>query len=99
MTKEKDIEVIIVSFADYTSYDFVEPGMFFVMSSMQDYYFFKTADRAKAQQKCNEIFGENFFIVKTSRNIKTKSRLESGTYSAYGSNSRKGFASQLKKTN
>lgn len=98
MTKEKDIEVVIVSFADYTSYDFVEPGMFFVMSASQDYYFFKTGDRVKAQQKCNEIFGENFYTVKTSRNIKTKSRLESGTYSAYGSNSRKGFASQLKRT-
>ena len=99
MAKEKDIEVVIVSFADYTSYDFQEPGMFFVMSANQDYYFFKTGDRAKAQQKCNEIFGESFYTVKTSRNIKTKSRLESGTYSAYGSNSRKGFASQLKKTN
>lgn len=98
MTKEKEIEVVIVSFADYTSYDFVEPGMFFVMSASQDYYFFKTGDRAKAQQKCNEIFGENFYTVKTSRNIKNKSRLESGEYSACGTNSRKGFAANLKRS-
>lgn len=97
--KEKDIEVVIVSYQDYTSYDFQEPGMFFVMSASQQYYFFKTGDRAKAQTKCNELFGENFYTVKTSRNIKTKSRLESGTYSAYGTNTRRGMASQLRKTN
>lgn len=96
--KKKDIEVVIVSYQDYVSYDFIEPGMFFVMSASQEYFFFKTGDRNKAQQKCNELFGENFYTVKTSRNIKTKSRLESGTYSAYGNNTRRGMAANLRKT-
>lgn len=97
-TKKKDIEVVVFSYQDYTSYDFVEPGHFFVMSASQEYYFFKTGDRAKAQEKCNQLFGENFYTVKTSRNIKTKSKREDGGVSASGSNSRKGFAPQLKRT-
>lgn len=96
--KHKDIEVVIVSYQDYTAYDFIEPGHFFVMSASQQYYFFKTSDRSKAQAKCNELFGEGFYTVKTSRNIKTKSSLESGGYSAYGTTSRRGSGSWLRKT-
>lgn len=96
--KKKEIEVVIVTYQDYTAYDFIEPGMFFVMSASQQYYFFKTGDRSKAQAKCNELFGDGFYTVKTSRNIKTKSSLESGGLSATGVNSRKGFAANLRKT-
>lgn len=98
MSKEKDIEVVIVSYQQYTDYEFIEPGTYFVMSASQDYYFFKTSDRTKAQAKCNELFGDGFYTVKTSKNIKTKSRLESGTYSAYGTSSRRGMAANLRKT-
>lgn len=97
--KPKVIEVVIVSFTDYTSYDFVEPGSFFSMSAMQDYYFYKTSDRKMAQDKCDEIFGANRYVVKTSKNIATKSKREDGGVSASGTNSRKCFAPQLKKTN
>lgn len=99
MSKEKEIEVVIVSYQQYTDYEFIEPGSYFVMSASQDYYFFKTSDRAKAQQKCNELFGENKYLVKSGKMTKSKSRREDGGYSAMGSNSRKGFAPQLKKTN
>lgn len=88
--KVKEIEVVIVLFEDYTSYDFVEPGSFFSMSAMQDYYFYKTSDRKVAQDKCDEIFGPNRYVVKTSKNIVTKSKLESGGLSATGTSCRKG---------
>lgn len=88
--KKKEIEVVIVSFADYTSYNFQEPGSFFSMSAMQDYYFYKTSDRKLAQDKCDEIFGVNRYTVKTSKNIVTKSKLESGGLSATGTSCRKG---------
>lgn len=96
--KKKEVQVIMVSYEDYIGYDFVEPGLFFSVSAMQVYYFYKTSDRAAAQEKCDSIFGPNKYVVKTSKTIKTKSSREDGGYSAYGSNSRKGFASQLKKT-
>lgn len=94
----KEIEYIVVSYEQYTDYDFIEPGSFFVMSATQDYYFFKTSDRTKAQAKCDELFGKGKYTVKTSKNQKTKSKLESGGCSAYGTTSRRGSGSWLRPT-
>ena len=94
----KDIEVVVVSYQQYTDYEFIEPGSYFMMDSMQNYNFFKTSDRAKAQAKCDEMFGVGKYTVKTSKNQKTKSRLESGGLSACGTTSRKGSGSWLRKT-
>lgn len=88
--KVKEIEVVVVSFADYTSYDFVEPGTYFSVSAMQEYYFYKTADRKIAQDKCDSLFGPNKYVVKTSKTIKTKSKLESGGQSVYATATTKG---------
>ena len=96
--KKKEIEVVVVSFTDYTSYDFVDPGTYFSVSAMQEYYFYKTSDRKLAQDKCDEIFGAGRYVVKTSKTVKTKSRREDGSYSCTGTNTRRGFASNLRKT-
>lgn len=88
--KPKDIEVVIVSFEDYTSYDFVEPGTYFSVSAMQEYYFYKTSDRKAAQDKCDSLFGVGRYVVKTSKIIKSKSRLESGGQSVYATATTKG---------
>ena len=89
-SKKKEVEVVMVSYEDYVGYDFVEPGLFFSVSAMQIYYFYKTSDRKAAQDKCDEIFGPNRYVVKTSKNIVTKSKLESGGLSASGTSCRKG---------
>lgn len=94
----KEIEYIVVSYEQYTDYEFIEPGSFFVMSATQDYYFFKTSDRSKAQAKCDELFGKGKYTVKTSKNQKTKSKQEGGGLSATGSNSRKCFSPNLRPT-
>ena len=86
----KEIEVVIVSYEQYTDYDFIDPGTYFSVSAMQEYYFYKTSDRAKAQEKCDEIFGAGRYVVKTSKTIKTKSKLESGGQSVYATATRKG---------
>ena len=96
--KEKEIKVTIVSYQDYTSYDFIDPATYFSMSALQEYYFYHTSDRLIAQKKCNELFGDGRYTVKTSRMVEGKSKQENGGYSAVGSNSRKGFSPQLKKT-
>lgn len=88
--KKKEIDVVTVSYEDYIGYDFVEPGLFFSVSAMQIYYFYKTSDRKAAQDKCDEIFGPNRYVVKTSRTIKTKSKLESGGQSVYATATTKG---------
>ena len=86
----KEIEVVIVSYEQYTDYDFIDPGTYFSVSAMQEYYFYKTSDRVKAQEKCDEIFGAGRYVVKTSKTIKTKSKLESGGQSVYATATRKG---------
>ena len=96
MTKE--IEVVTVTYQQYTDYEFIEPGSFFMMDSMQNYHFFKTSFREKAQAKCDEMFGKGKYTVKTSKNQKTKSKLESGGLSACGTSSRRGMGSWLRKT-
>jgi hypothetical protein len=94
--KVKEVEVVIVSFTDYTSYDFVEPGTYFSVSAMQDYYFYKTSDRKAAQDKCDEIFGTSRYVVKTGKTIKSKSKQENSGYSCTGTNTRRGFAANLR---
>lgn len=94
----KEIEYVVVSYEQFTDYEFCEPGSFFIMDSMQNYVFFKTSDRAKAQAKADELYGPNRYTVKTSKNQKTKSKLESGGYSAVGTSSRRGMGSWLRKT-
>lgn len=94
----KEIEYVVVSYEQFVDIDFIEPGSFFVMSATQDYYFFKTSDRAKAQAKCDELLGKGKYTVKTSKNQKTKSKQEGGGLSATGSNSRKCFSPNLRPT-
>lgn len=94
----KEIEYVVVSYEQFTDYEFNPPATFYVMSATQDYYFFKTSDRAKAQARCDDLFGPNRYTVKASKNQASKSRLESGGCSAYGTTSRRGTGSWLKKT-
>lgn len=101
MTKEKkvkEIKVSYISYEEYTQYDYVDVATWFIVNALQQYVYFHTSDRAEAQRVCNDLYGVGFYTVKTSKIQKTKSSREDGGYSAYGSNSRKGFASQLKKT-
>lgn len=94
----KEIEYVVVSYEQFTDYEFNPPATFYVMSATQDYYFFKTSDRAKAQARCDDLFGPNRYTVKASKNQSTKSRQENGEVSCRGVNSRKGFASHLRPT-
>lgn len=96
--KKKEISTVVVPYEIWTEYDYIDQGTFYIVNAMQERIYFKTSDRLTAQQKCNELYGENFYIVKAAKSLKTKSRLESGGYSVIASNSRKGFAPQLRKS-
>lgn len=78
----KDIEVVVISYETYTDYDYVDVATFFIVDAMQNYVYFKTSKRDKAQQKCNEMYGVGKYTVKASKLQKTKSKLENGGYSA-----------------
>lgn len=94
----KEIRVSVIPFEVYTEYDYIDVGNFYILSATGDRYYFHTSDREAAQKICNDMFGLNHYTVKTSKIMKTKSRLESGGCSAYGTTSRRGTGSWLKKT-
>lgn len=89
---EKDISKIkttVISYAEFSEYDFIPPANFYIMDSMQNYFFVHTASRQVAQEVVNEIYGKNRYTVIPSKQMKTKSRREDGGYSAVGSSTRK----------
>jgi hypothetical protein len=94
--KVKEVNVTVVSYAEFTGYDFQEPAVWWILSATGDYYYFHCAKREDAQLKCDQIFDAGFYKVKTSRIVKTKSKQEGGGLSCYGTNSRKGFAANLR---
>lgn len=90
---EKDISKIkttVVSYAEFSEYDFIPPANFYIMDSMQNYFFVHTSKREDAQAVVNEVYGKNRYTVIPSKQQKTKPRTEFGL-SATGSNTRKCF--------
>lgn len=74
----KDIKIITVTYQEYTDIDFTDPATYFIVDALQNYIYFCTRDRVKAQEKCNEMYGVGKYTVKASKLVKTKSKLESG---------------------
>ncbi len=74
------------------------PGTLYVIDAMGNYHFYMTRDRSKAQQAADVEFGKGKYTVRTTSDKKTKSKLESGLCSAYGTTSRRGTGSWLRKT-
>lgn len=90
MTKEKEIKVSIITYEQYTDYEYIDIANYFIVSALQEYVYFHTNDRATAQAKCNEMFGVSKYTVKASKISKTKSKLESGGLSCTGTSTRRG---------
>lgn len=86
--KSKEIKVTVVTYSEFSSYEFQEPAVWWILSATGDYYYFHCAKREDAQLKCDEIFNKGFYKVKTSRIVKTKSSLENGGYSCTGTATR-----------
>lgn len=87
-TKKKEIKTTVVTFAEYTEYDFVDPATFLVVDACQNYVYYHTSSRAEAQAAANSTYGHNKYIVKAVKLQKTKSRQESGGYSCTGTATR-----------
>ena len=89
MTK-KEVRVTVVSFEDFSDYEFNPPATFYIMDCLQNYHFVHTSDRKVAQDWVDETFGKGRYTAKASKIQKTKFKSESGTYSAVGVATRKG---------
>lgn len=94
MTKEV---YIVVPFDSLEDDDFIAPSAFYFRPASGEAIFVKCKDRAKAQQLCDEWTGEKGkYTIRAIKNVKSKSKLESGELSCTGSNTRKAFHPRLK---
>ena len=88
--KIDNIKVTQVSYAEFTDYEFQPPATFYVMDSLQNYSFYHTSSRQAAQEIADIMYGKGKYTVKAAKIQKTKSKLESGGLSCYGTQSRRG---------
>lgn len=49
---------------DRLSGDFKPPSQFFIVNALGEGVYFHTRSRAKAQQVCNDIYGEGKYLVR-----------------------------------
>lgn len=87
---DKPIETVTISFEEFSEWDHIAYGSFYIRNAMGDVTYFKTSDRNKAQVCCDEMYGAKRYSVIPTKIMKTKSRLENGGYSCTGVNFRKG---------
>lgn len=86
--KKKVVKTVRVTFEEFTDYDFIPCGSFFIRDATGDYLFFKTSDRQAAQQESNNLYGVSKYTVVAAKLDKTPSRLESGGLSVYATATR-----------
>ena len=89
MTK-KEVKVTIVSFEEFSDYEFQPPATFYIMDCLQNYHFVHTSDRKVAQDWVDETFGKGRYTVKASKIQKTKFKNEAGIYTVTGTSTRRG---------
>lgn len=87
MSKQK---TTTITFDLFSSLEFFPPATFFIQNAMGDYVFIHTAKRQVAQDWVDETYGKGRYTVKASKLQATKSKLESGGFSACGTATRKG---------
>lgn len=87
---EKKIKTVIVSLDEFSEWDFVPPGSFYIRNALGDYVFLKTSKRKDAQDFINDEYGKGKYAVIPAKIQKTESRLESGGLSCTGTSTRRG---------
>lgn len=88
--KQEDLEVW-----DDDSQEFILkfPAKYYIVTASAEYKFYHVKSRSEAQQIVDSEYGKGFYTVR-----QAKMDTGSGNYSCTGSNSRRGFASHLKKS-
>ena len=93
---DKPIESIIIPEADAEIWSEEEEGFvmncpsnLYIINAMGDRVFFKTKDRAAAQNAADELYGKGRYIVRTVKDMKGKPRTEYG-HTCTGTQTRRG---------
>ena len=88
--KKKPVKTVEVTYEQFTAWDFIPCGSFYIRDALGNYLFLKTSNRAEAQAVINERYGKGKYNVVAAKLEKGISRLESGEYSACGTSTRRG---------
>lgn len=89
MSDISKLKITIVTYDQFSEYEFAPPATFFVRMATGDFIFFKTSDRKVAQQEIDNMLGKGRYTAIPSKTQKTKSKLESGGLSCTGTASRR----------
>lgn len=88
--KQKPLLTETVKFEVFSAWDFMPPGSYYIRDAAGNYVFFKTSNRAIAQDHVNKEYGKGKYTVIPTKIDKTKSKLESGGLSCTGTATRRG---------
>lgn len=88
--KEKPILTEKRKFEEFTAWDFIPPGSYYIRDAEGNYIFLKTSNRQAAQKYIDNEYGKGKYNVIPSKDDKGKSRLESGGFSCTGTSTRRG---------
>lgn len=97
--KNKELKITVVQIEEFSDPDFKPPSNWYFKNAMGEFVFVSTSKREVVQEYIDENYGKDKYKPIAVKDQKTKSRQEGGGLTCYGSNSRKGFAPQLRKTN
>lgn len=66
------VKTTVISFEQFSAYDFVPPATFFIRNALGEYIFIHTRERAKAQAWVDENYGKGRYTVNASKMQKGK---------------------------
>lgn len=88
MTKE--VKVTVVPYEEFADYEFEPPATFFFKNALGEVIFLHSSKREVCQAWVDEHYGEGKYKVIAAKVQRTKSKLESGELSCYGTQTRRG---------
>lgn len=91
MAKEKELRTTTVSFENFTAYDYIPDGSFYIKIATGDIIMMHSSKREECQAWVDENFPpKGKYRVIPTRDQKSKSKLENGGYSCTGVSTRRG---------
>lgn len=76
---EKELKITVVNYVTYTDYEFIPPGLWMIQNALGEYIFISTRSRQAAQDWVDTNYPpKGKYKVSATKQIKTKSKMESG---------------------
>lgn len=88
--KKKELTITVVKIEEFSDPDFKPPSNWYFKNAMGDFVFVSTSKREVVQEYIDENYGKGKYKPIAVKDQKTKSKLESGLLSCYGTATRKG---------